>query len=523
MRSILIAGIVLTMAACVPASTTTAPSAEPTAISAPPTQPPAGQPTPAAPAQPAAVVVARPTTQPPAAPAPKPTFERVAEQEPRIAAPQPHGLLAWRDDTLRNDSLLISAEDLPNLPNGQVYAAWLSGRSDNLFLGTLAPGQGGAQVLNFAATDHANLLGVFDRLTVSRVAPTQTGQPASDAVLAGSLPEKALVHVRHVLVGIPATPNGVGYVIGLREQTEELLRHAQFLKEAQDESNFASEKLHAEHLVNLIEGANGEHYGDLNGNGKVDNPGDGFGVLQNGPQDGYIKGMNDHAQLAATAPDATDEIKLHAGHVQITGDNTRTRTSEIRDRALSLLKARTLADTRSDVQKVLALAQQTIAGLDLNGDELIAPVPGEGGVGVAYQHAQLMAGILLKRPAPGAVAAAPAAVPQVQATPLPAAPAPTTVAQAVAAAVVAPVKVVIADNSFTAKTLSVPVGTRVIWSHEGQKPHTVTADDDSFKSDLLKNGASFEHVFSQVGKFLYYCELHGGPGGAGMAASVDVK
>jgi len=87
----------------------------------------------------------------------------------------------------------------------------------------------------------------------------------------------------------------------------------------------------------------------------------------------------------------------------------------------------------------------------------------------------------------------------------------------------APVKVVIADNSFSQKTLTVPVGAKVIWSHEGQKPHTVTADDDAFATDLLKKGDTFEHVFDQVGKFLYYCELHGGPGGAGMAAEVIVR
>ena len=80
----------------------------------------------------------------PTAAAPLPTFERVAEQEPKIAAPQPRGLVTWRDDTLRNDSLLVSADDLPALPGGQVYAAWLSGKdNNNLFLGTLAPGKGG--------------------------------------------------------------------------------------------------------------------------------------------------------------------------------------------------------------------------------------------------------------------------------------------------------------------------------------------------------------------------------------------
>lgn len=518
MRRLVLAGLTLTMGACVAAPAAPTPIAAPTAAQAP-----VGQRT-------TTVVVSAPPTAVVAVAPPTPSFERVAEQEPRIAAPQPKGLVTWRDDTLRNDSLLISAEDLPLLSGGQVYAAWLSGKdNNNVFLGTLSPGSGGAQVLTFASTDHTNLLADFDRLTVSRVAPTQTGQPATNAVLAGSLPSQALVHVRHVLVGIPATPSGTGFVLGLREQTEELLRHAQFLKEAQDEGNLPNEKLHAEHLVNLIEGSKGEHYGDLNGNGKVENPGDGYGVLPNGPQDGYVKGMRDHAQLAAKAADATDEIKLHAGHVQIAGDNTEVRSSEIRDRALGLLKARTVADTRSDVQKVLALAQQTIAGLDLNGDEQIAPVPGEGGVVVAYQHAQLMAGIPLKKPAGDAGVAAATAAPTATAhahavptaTAKPAAPTVPPVPAKPAAA--APIRLVIADNTYSNKNLTVPVGTKVVWSQEGQKPHTVTADDDSFKSELLKNGGTYEHTFSQPGLYLYYCELHGGPGGEGMAAQVRVQ
>src|SRR5204863_3917384 len=98
-----------------------------------------------------------------------------------------------------------------------------------------------------------------------------------------------------------------------------------------------------------------------------------------------------------------------------------------------------------------------------------------------------------------------------------------TAQPAAVAAAPAPVRLVIVDNSFSSKTLNVPLGTKVVWSDEGQKPHTVTADDESFKSELLRNGANFEHTFDQLGTFLYYCELHGGPGGAGMAAQVQVQ
>jgi plastocyanin len=507
MHKKLIAGLgLLLMSACVPA-----PAATPTAAPKP-VPPTVAAPTSAPTAQPTQATVVQPT----------PAFERVIEQEPKVSAPEPKGLVVWRDDTLRNDSLRLSAEDLPVLSaNGnQAYAAWLSGKDGSLFLGMLGASSGGTQGLTFAAPDQANLLASYDRVSVAAVAPSATAQPSTSPVLAGELPANALVHIRHVLVGIPATPNGIGFGLGLRQETEEMLRHAQFLRDALDENNLANEKLHAEHLVNLIEGSKGDDYGDLNGNGRVDNPGDGFGVLQNGMQDGYVKGAADHARLAATAADATEDIKVHAGHVQIAAENTRVRTTEIRNRALNLLEVRSVADSRADVQKVLALARQTIEGVDLNGDELVAPVPGEGGVMVGYQHAQLMAGVPLKRPAPGGVVANAVAT---------LAPAPTLVPTVVAAPAAAaakpaePVKVAIADNSFGPKSLSVPVGATVVWSQGGQKPHTVTADNDSFKSDLLKNGATYQHTFSQAGTFLYYCELHGGPGGEGMAAQVIAK
>jgi plastocyanin len=251
-------------------------------------------------------------------------------------------------------------------------------------------------------------------------------------------------------------------------------------------------------MINLIEGAEGEHYGDLNGNGKIDNPGDGYGLLENGSQDGYVTGMRDHARLAADAADATDEIKLHAGHVQIAGDNTELRTAELRDRALAILSRRSVADTRVEVQKVLSVAHQTIQGVDRNGDEQVAPVPGEGGAAVAYQHAQLMAAIPLSGSTPTAVAVHQHAAP-------------------------APVRIAIGDNTYTPTTLSVPKGTVVTWSQDGQRPHTVTADDAAFDSGLMRNGATFQHILDAVGTLLYYCELHGGPGGAGMAAAITVS
>jgi plastocyanin len=465
-----------------------APAASPTAVPAAAT----------APAAPPTAAAAAPT----AAPAPPtPSFEPVTDTEPTVGATQASGTLSWRDQVLRNDAVFVSVSGLTAPEAGQVYTAWLASADSSLPLGPLQASTGGALALNYTSPTQENLLAKYDRVYVTKGTAADATTEVKNVVLTGGLPEKALVHIRHILFSIGNTPGKIGFALGLRQETDELLRHAQFLKDAFDNGDFALERAHAEHIVNIIEGSQGEHFGDLNGDGKTQNPGDGFGILQNGQQDGYAKGMSDHAKLGADAPDATDAIKLHAGHVQITGENVRVRVTDIRDRALKISKAGGIADTQQDVLNILALAQQTIQGVDVNQDEQVGPIPGEGGVVTAYQHAQLMAGIAL---APGTAPTAPAAVEA------PPAAAPQTF------------NIEIGDNTFTPNKISIPVGATVVWTDKGQHPHTVTADDASFDSQELHNGDTFKQTFDTAGTFPFFCKFHGGKGAEGMSGSIVV-
>ena len=81
----------------------------------------------------------------------------------------------------------------------------------------------------------------------------------------------------------------------------------------------------------------------------------------------------------------------------------------------------------------------------------------------------------------------------------------------------------IAGVSFGQKEVTVPVGTTVKWVHSAPVPHTVTSDDGLFDSGTLTNGGSFSYTFDQPGTFAYYCRFHGGPGGAGMSATIIVE
>ncbi|MEW6128627.1 MAG: DUF420 domain-containing protein [Acidobacteriota bacterium] len=88
----------------------------------------------------------------------------------------------------------------------------------------------------------------------------------------------------------------------------------------------------------------------------------------------------------------------------------------------------------------------------------------------------------------------------------------------------APNKVTIklTNFKFEPKEITVKAGTTVEWIDEIGK-HTIEADDDAFKSEVLPVGGRFEHTFNAPGTFPYFCGLHGEKGGHDMAGVVKVE
>ncbi len=71
----------------------------------------------------------------------------------------------------------------------------------------------------------------------------------------------------------------------------------------------------------------------------------------------------------------------------------------------------------------------------------------------------------------------------------------------------ATVNVAVLDTGFDPASLSIPVGTVVLWTNRGTRAHTVTAVDGSFASDDLAPGATFSYQPVQVGT-LQYRDIH---------------
>lgn len=90
-----------------------------------------------------------------------------------------------------------------------------------------------------------------------------------------------------------------------------------------------------------------------------------------------------------------------------------------------------------------------------------------------------------------------------QTTPTPS-PSPTPVA-------IAQVKIVAQGDaySFVPATLTVKVGTQVIWTNETNAPHTVTSDTGAFNTpNNLEQNQTFKVIFTKPGTYTYYCNFH---------------
>ena len=67
------------------------------------------------------------------------------------------------------------------------------------------------------------------------------------------------------------------------------------------------------------------------------------------------------------------------------------------------------------------------------------------------------------------------------------------------------------DNfTFSTPAVTVPAGTRVVWTNRDDIPHTVTAAEDprGLHSPPLDTGDTYARDFPVPGTFHYFCSLH---------------
>ncbi len=330
------------------------------------------------------------------------------------AVAQPGGTVAFVDSTHgpsgHTDALHIVMRGVAAPPSGSVYVAWfVDAQSESVSpIGTLTR-QGQTYALDYqgdAANGQpgANLLTQGAEIEITQ--EQSAGKvPLGTVVMTASFPPQALVHIQHLLVSFPTTPGKIGLLVGTLTQTQELDAQAAALQNAAASGNTAAVQCSAQSMLDIIEGARGTHYrplssacADLNitltgdGYGLLAPPSAGAGKPAYSDAGGYLDGASDHAALAAAAPDATAQIQLHAGHVEVALSNIKGWVTTADHDALRLLTTPTDASAVSDL---VAVCDHAYHGVPGNPDETIHPVPGQAGAVTAYEHGQFMATLSL--------------------------------------------------------------------------------------------------------------------------------
>lgn len=305
------------------------------------------------------------------------------------------GRLRFQDGAAAADQVTISTSGVEAPPQGSQYEAWLiqDDGEQRISIGVVSFDEQNQGSLAFVDNRGENLLGKYKTLEITREPdPDSSPNSSNEVAFSAALPTDGLTHVRHLLVSFGATPGQVGFAHGLDAGTRLLEENAQQMLSAFEAGDEATLDLHAESMLNLILGNQSADHKDWNGDGAIDDPGDGYGLLLNGENAGYIQGTFTHADLSLTSPDATQNMITHGGHVKDCAANLDGWTPQLRDQLIAIFNTSfDSPELEGMVREAVALADKIRNGIDVNGNENVEPVSGEGGALTAYEHAYYMA------------------------------------------------------------------------------------------------------------------------------------
>jgi serine/threonine protein kinase len=303
------------------------------------------------------------------------------------------GVFRFQDASAVLDQVTISSTLTKSAPDTQ-YEAWLISEDggERRSLGVLKPGAAEKFVLTYVDPQNRNLLDGFNRMEITiEKTPDDNPRPSGSAIYSSKIPQESLIHIRHLLVAYDGSPDQTALAVGLLNTSTLIKEYADQMVGEYDQNDLPRTKIKAEAILNMIHGSqNTEFYKDWDGNGNTLDPADGFGLL-NGDHEGYVDGVIEHAKLAAEAALSTDDIRMHSEHVVISAQNVEGWATQLRDITMRIVQAESGDDIEADIRAASALANQILTGIDVNGNQVIDPIVGEGGAMTAYQHAAYMA------------------------------------------------------------------------------------------------------------------------------------
>ena len=311
-------------------------------------------------------------------------FAQEGETQPSV------GLISdYTDDggmVHNNGAITVTLNAVPLPDAGTAYEGWLVndrgsvkqsiGIIDVVADGTEGTGSGSLTYMS----PSEDLIATYDKLVItSEPVPDDDPAPSDVIAFSASVPRAAMQYIRELLSSA-SEGDSMGHLGMLRAQAMIAANDAQSAAAAQ---NIAEIKMHAEAMVNEIEGMGGDNYGDHNGDGATADNGDGVGLLAH-------SASRERALYAAVAARDVSTILGNAAAVDGYGTYVDDALMAARDAGMEVLAAEIPLLASTYAANAASLMDAALNGFT-SSDPATGALTLEPGVVHMYEAAQAMA------------------------------------------------------------------------------------------------------------------------------------
>jgi len=211
-------------------------------------------------------------------------------------------------------------------------------------------------------------------------AAVRSGDDGAAVLATAEVPVEALDAVSLMLLGDEPILTSLG------DQSQVMIDHVDLLLRSLAAGDLGEARRHAEHTVNIIVGSADGRFGDLDGSGVAENPGDDVGVL------GHLDRI---AELVEAIPVDSDVQLLHLTRWNQAVSGIRDSAEQVVDRVVRVLSSDSTVEAQPFGVEAFASGIFVLDGADGDGNGVIDLFAGELGVrGLARQAPLLLSGPL---------------------------------------------------------------------------------------------------------------------------------
>ena len=225
-------------------------------------------------------------------------------------------------------------------------------------------------------------LTTYERAMIVTVADGTT--EVSERISSAERPAALTKFLQNVLVQRDETRAAL--VHGAIQQLTIAVLHTGFLQDELEKKDLTEARRHAEHVRNILIGKEGEYFGDIDGSGLPENPGDGIGVLV------YLDEIE--SQLTALLADGAlpTTIRATAEDALLLLQKNRDLIVQAEETTLRVFAADSAAEVQSFEDEVKELLNNALHGIDREGNTVIARDATEGGINALVDLVIAMSG-----------------------------------------------------------------------------------------------------------------------------------